>query len=219
VYASPESYLRKSEIAGDQFQEKAFFEYHIYNLKRPTTLAQNETKQISLFEAQNIRVHKKYLYSNNYRSRTGQQKVAVIVEFENSKENSLGVPMPKGKIRVYKSDGESNEFIGEDMIDHTPKMEKIKLKIGDAFDILAEETQTDHKKISNKVFEDTYKITLKNRKEENVAVQVDRRLGLNWEILKSSLPFKKDDAQNISFQVPVKKNSETELTYTVRYSY
>ncbi len=219
VYASPELYLRKSEIAGDQFQEKAFFEYHIYNLKRPTTLAQNETKQISLFEAQNIRVHKKYLYSNNYRSRTGQQKVAVIVEFENSKENSLGVPMPKGKIRVYKSDGESNEFIGEDMIDHTPKMEKIKLKIGDAFDILAEETQTDHKKISNKVFEDTYKITLKNRKEENVAVQVDRRLGLNWEILKSSLPFKKDDAQNISFQVPVKKNSETELTYTVRYSY
>jgi len=219
VYASPELYLRKSEIAGDQFQEKAFFEYHIYNLKRPTTLAQNETKQISLFEAQNIRVHKKYLYSNNYRSRTGQQKVAVIVEFENSKENSLGVPMPKGKIRVYKSDGESNEFIGEDMIDHTPKMEKIKLKIGDAFDILAEETQTDHKKISDKVFEDTYKITLKNRKEENVVVQVDRRLGLNWEILKSSLPFKKDDAQNISFQVPVKKNSETELTYTVRYSY
>jgi len=219
VYASPELYLRKSEIAGDQFQEKAFFEYHIYNLKRPTTLAQNETKQISLFEAQNIQVHKKYLYSNNYRNRTGQQKVAVIVEFENSKENSLGVPMPKGKIRVYKSDGESNEFIGEDMIDHTPKMEKIKLKIGDAFDILAEETQTDHKKISDKVFEDTYKITLKNRKEENVAVQVDRRLGLNWEILKSSLPFKKDDARNISFQVPVKKNSETELTYTVRYSY
>jgi len=219
VYASPELYLRKNEMSGDQFQEKSFFEYHIYNLKRPTTLAQNETKQISLFEAQNIRVHKKYLYSNNYRSRTGQQKVAVIVEFENSKENSLGVPMPKGKIRVYKSDGESNEFIGEDMIDHTPKMEKIKLKIGDAFDILAEETQTDHKKISNKVFEDTYKITLKNRKEENVAVQVDRRLGLNWEILKSSLPFKKDDARNISFQVPVKKNSETELTYTVRYSY
>ena len=219
VYASPELYLRKNEMSGDQFQEKSFFEYHIYNLKRPTTLAQNETKQISLFEAQNIRVHKKYLYSNNYRSRTGQQKVAVIVEFENSKENSLGVPMPKGKIRVYKSDGESNEFIGEDMIDHTPKMEKIKLKIGDAFDILAEETQTDHKKISDKVFEDTYKITLKNRKEENVAVQVDRRLGLNWEILKSSLPFKKDDARNISFQVPVKKNSETELTYTVRYSY
>jgi len=219
VYASPELYLRKNEMSGDQFQEKSFFEYHIYNLKRPTTLAQNETKQISLFEAQNIRVHKKYLYSNNYRSRTGQQKVAVIVEFENSKENSLGVPMPKGKIRVYKSDGESNEFIGEDMIDHTPKMEKIKLKIGDAFDILAEETQTDHKKISDKVFEDTYKITLKNRKEENVVVQVDRRLGLNWEILKSSLPFKKDDAQNISFQVPVKKNSETELTYTVRYSY
>ncbi|HKJ80877.1 MAG TPA: DUF4139 domain-containing protein [Ignavibacteriaceae bacterium] len=219
VYNSPELYLRKNEMSGDQFQEKSFFEYHIYNLKRPTTLAQNETKQISLFEAQNIRVHKKYLYSNNYRSRTGQQKVAVIVEFENSKENSLGVPMPKGKIRVYKSDGESNEFIGEDMIDHTPKMEKIKLKIGDAFDILAEETQTDHKKISDKVFEDTYKITLKNRKEENVVVQVDRRLGLNWEILKSSLPFKKDDAQNISFQVPVKKNSETELTYTVRYSY
>jgi hypothetical protein len=219
VYASPELYLRKSEIAGDQFQEKGFFEYHIYNLQRPTTLAQNETKQISLFEAQNISANKKYMYSNNYRNRAGTQKVAVIVEFKNSKENGLGIPMPKGKIRVYKSDGESNEFIGEDMIDHTPKDEKIKLKIGDAFDILAEEIQTDHKKISNKVFEDTYKITLKNHKEENVTVEVERSLGLNWEILKSSLPYKKNDAQNISFQVPVKKNSETELTYTVRYSY
>ena len=134
-------------------------------------------------------------------------------------ENGLGIPMPKGKIRVYKSDGESNEFIGEDMIDHTPNKEKIHLKIGDAFDIIAEEIQTDHKKISDKVYEDSYKITLKNRKKEDVTIEVERSLGLNWEILNSSLAFEKKDAQNIVFEVPVKKDSKTDLTYTVRYSY
>lgn len=219
VYASPELYLRKDGAAQEQFKEKSFFEYHMYNLQRPTTLSQNETKQISLFEAANISVQKKYVYDSMYRGRPGSDKVAVMVEFKNSKDNELGVPMPKGKIRVYKSDGESSEFIGEDLIDHTPKDETINLKIGDAFDIIAEETHTDHKKISDKVFEDSYKITLKNRKDEDVKVEVNRYLGLNWEILKSSLPFKKMDAQKIRFEVPVKKGGETELTYTVRYSY
>lgn len=219
VYGTPEMYMRKTDAVQDQFQEKGFFEYHIYDLQRTTTLSQNETKQISLFESQGIKAHKKYLYSSNYRNTAGTQKVAVIVEFENTKDNGLGIPLPKGKIRVYKSDGESNEFIGEDMIDHTPNKEKIKLKIGDAFDVLAEETQTDHKKISDKVFEDSYKIILKNRKDEDVTVEVERFLGLNWEVLNSSTDYVKKDAQNITFEVPVKKDSETTLTYRVRYSY
>ena len=126
--------------------------------------------------------------------------------------------MPKGKIRIYKTDGESNEFVGEDMIDHTPNKEIIKLKIGNAFDVLAEESQTDHKKISNKVYEDTYQITLKNRKQEDITIEVERNLGLNWEIINSSLKYIKKNAQTIIFEVPVQKDSETKMTYTVRYS-
>ena len=210
--------LQKTNTSGEQFQERGFFEYHIYDLQRPTTLAQNETKQISLFETPGIKINKKYYYggSNYYGNNSG--KVAVIVEFDNTKENGLGIPLPKGKIRIYKTDGESNEFIGEDLIDHTPNKERIKLKIGNAFDVLAEESQTDHRKISSKVYEDTYQITLKNRKQEDITVEVERNLGLNWEIINSSLKYTKKNAQTIIFEVPVQKDSETKLTYTVRYS-
>lgn len=202
--------------AAPQFEEKSFFEYHIYNLQRPTTLAQNETKQISLFEAQDVDANKKYFYrSNGYNS---QGKVNVIVEFTNKEDQDLGVPMPKGKIRVYKSDGDAVEFIGEDLIDHTAKNETVKLKIGDAFDVLAEERQVDHKKLSNKVYEQIFEVKLKNRKDEKVTVKVERHLGVNWEILESSLKYKKKNAQTITFKVPVNSNKESILTYKVRYT-
>ncbi len=202
-------------VPAPQFEEKAFFEYHIYNLQRPTTLSNNETKQISLFDAQNVKANKKYLYKNGSYS---NGKVAVIIEFKNSKENNLNVPMPKGKVRVYKSDGDAIEFIGEDLIDHTAKKETIKLKIGEAFDITVKEIQTEHRKISQRVYEQEYEITIKNRKDEKIVVDVERWLGINWKILSSSLDFKKLTSQSILFKVPVKADSKTVLKYKIRYS-
>ena len=217
--ATEEMRLSKSAMAGNAFEEKSFFEYHIYDLQKPTTLAQNETKQISLFEAGNIKVTKKYLYKAGNYYGEGTKKVNVIVEFANKEENNLGVPMPKGKVRLYKSDGESIEFIGEDMVDHTPKNETIKLKIGDAFDVVAEEIQTDNKQITSKVNEQSYKITLKNRKDENIVVDVERSLGAYWEIVNTSMDYEKKNSQTILYKAPVKKDSETVITFTVRYSY
>jgi len=215
--------MTKSSVSNQQFQEKTFFEYHIYNLQRPTTLSNNETKQISLFEASDVTAKKKYFYGStsnrSYWNQQGQRKVAVIVEFENSENNGLGVPMPKGKVRVYKSDGESLEFVGEDLIDHTPNKEKIKLRIGDAFDIVVEEVQTENTQISTKVWEQEFEITFKNRKNENVVIEVERNLGTNWDILKTSIDYKKKDAFRITFNVPVKADSETKLTFRVRYRY
>lgn len=219
----PEVRYMKEGTSDMQFQEKEFFEYHIYNLQRSTTLANNETKQISLFEASNVKATKKYLYRSSssywyYNPNTSSKgKVNVVVEFENSNKNNMGMPMPKGKVRVYKSDGESIEFIGEDLIDHTPKNEKVKLRIGDAFDLVAEEMQTEHKKITDRVWEQSYEITLRNRKNEDVTIEVERLLGLNWEILSSSIPHEKKDAQNITFKVPIKKEGETVLKFKVRY--
>lgn len=217
-------YREKSMMAMDavtspQFEEKSFFEYHIYNLQRNTTLRNNETKQISLFEAENVSANKKYYYKGgSYYGNNSKGKVSVIIEFENSKSNNLEVPMPKGKVRVYKSDGDALEFIGEDMIDHTSKKETVKLKIGEAFDIVVNDVQTDHKKISQRVYEQEYEITIKNKKDENIVVDVERALGLNWKILSSSLDFKKLNSQNILFKVPVKGDGKTVLKYKVRYS-
>ena len=218
----PELMEQKAYAADRQFEEKEFFEYHIYNLQRPATVAQNETKQISLFDAEKVGVNKKYFYRSGRSysgSATSGGKVSVIVEFKNSDENNLGVPFPKGKVRVYKSDGESIEFIGEDLVDHTPRNEEIKLKIGEAFDIRVEEVQTEQKKISNRVYEQEYEVTFKNRKNEDITVDVERFLGYNWEVLNSSIEYKKKDAQNLTWRVPVKANSETVLKYRIRYSY
>jgi hypothetical protein len=225
IYGVTDDMRMEKSVAPQQFQEKEFFEYHIYNLQRPATLAQNETKQISLFEAGDVKATKKFYYRSGghqsyyYGNVSNTGKVAVIVEFENKEEYNLGVPMPKGKVRVYKSDGETIEFIGEDMIDHTPNKEKVKLKIGDAFDIVAEEVQTENKKITDRVYEQAYEIKLKNRKKEDIVIEVERTLGTYWEVLSSSISYDKKDSQNIIFKVPVKADDETVLKFKVRYTY
>jgi len=215
--------MEKSMSHGQQFEEKEFFEYHIYNLQRPATISNNEVKQISLFETQDVSVTKKYLfrsgYYNSYYGNQSSGKVAVVVEFENKENNNLGMPMPKGKVRMYKSDGETIEFIGEDMIDHTPKNETIKLKIGDAFDVLAEEVQTDYKKITDRVYEQEWEITLKNRKKEDIVVEVEKNIGNFWEVLNSTHAYEKKDASSLRFKVPVGKDNETKLKFRIRYNY
>ena len=214
-----EAMMTMDAVAAPQFEEKSFFEYHIYNLQRHTTLRNNETKQISLFEAENVTANKKFYYKGGSYYRTNSKgKVSVIIEFKNSESNNLNVPMPKGKVRVYKSDGDALEFIGEDMIDHTSKKERVKLRIGEAFDIVVTDVQTDHKKISTNVYEQKYEITIKNKKDENIVVDVERALGLNWKILNSTLDFEKLNSQNILFKVPVKADGKTVLKYKVRYS-
>jgi len=211
--------MLKAEVMSDrQFEEKSFFEYHIYNLQRPATIANNEVKQISLFEASNISIKKKFLLQTSSYNQE-KMKVAVVVEFENKDANNLGMPMPKGKVRLYKSDGQSIEFIGEDMIDHTPKNEKLKLKVGDAFDVVAEQKMEDEKRISDRVSEMTYSVTIKNRKTDDIEVEVLRYLGTGWDILKSNIKWEKKAAQNVIFKVPVKAGEEVELNYKVRFSY
>ena len=204
-----------SKVAQPQFEEREFFDYHIYDLQRKTTLANNETKQISLFETSGIKINKKYRYLSYGNTTNGQADV--IVEFENKKENNLGMPLPAGKVRVYKKDSKSLEFVGEDMIEHTPKDEMLKLKMGQAFDIVIEEVETDSKQIAQNTWDRTYKVTLKNRKNENIKIEVQRNLGQNWEVLESSIDYTKKDASNILFDVPVKKGQEMVFTYKVRF--
>lgn len=201
-----------------QFEEKAFFEYHIYDLQRQSTIANNENKQISLFEASDVSIKKKFVLT------TGQwnaqkQKVQVMVEFENKAKNNLGMPMPKGKVRLYKSDGESVEFIGEDRIDHTAKDETVKLKVGEAFDVVADIKTLSEKKITDKVYENSYSVKIRNHKTEAIEVEVFRNLGSYWQISETNINYEKKDANNVVFKVPVKADGEFELLYTVKYRY
>jgi hypothetical protein len=210
---------------GRGFEEKAFFEYHMYTLGRTTTVNQNQIKQVELLTAAEVPVLKRYVFEPGGRywhKRYGQgdlYKVNVYVEFKNSKEQRLGMPLPKGKIRVYKKDPAdgSLEFVGEDEIDHTPKDEELKLYVGDAFDIVGEKKVMDHKQ-GDRWSEDAVKIELRNHKDEDITVRLREHLSRSeWDILAKSRDFKKIDASTIEFDVPVAKDGKAEVTYTVRY--
>jgi hypothetical protein len=204
-------------MAPPTFEEKPFFEYHLYTLQFPSTVKDNEIKQISLFPNSSVKVNKIYVYDGAREPK----KIKVNLEFLNSKAEGLGMPLPKGKIRVYKVDTDkSMEFVGEDQINHTPKDEKVRVYVGDAFDIVGERTRTNFQKISDNVMEETYQLKLRNHKEEKVEVTVVEHLYpyTNWEILESNFKYEKKDASTIEFKIPLEKNQEQIVNYKVRYS-
>ena len=210
--------------AAPQFEEKAFFEYHIYDLQRKTTIKDKQTKQVSLLEATGAKIQKELLvygirsyFTRLYRGQTPKQTVNVYVKFENTKENSLGMPLPAGIMRLYKQDDEGSlQFIGEDRIDHTPKNEEVSLKIGEAFDVVAERIQTDFKKITTRLHESEWEVTLRNHKEEDVKVGIVEPLYGNWTVISNSHPYEKVDAFTIRFNIDVPKDKEVKVKYRIR---
>ena len=215
--------VMRMSAGAPQFQEESFFEYHLYTLDRLTTVKDNQTKQLSLFTAPSVPVTKKLLLTGNpgsFRNSMGTgmqtEKVAVVLEIVNAQSAGLGIPLPKGTVRVSKKDkAGAEQFVGEDAIDHTPKDETIRLHVGDAFDIVAERSQTDFKAVSPRQSESAWTIVLRNRKEENVIVTVREPMGGDWTLVSSSLPGRKVDQQTLEFDVPVAKGAETKLTYRV----
>jgi len=212
------------ETNGAQFEEKGFFEYHIYDLQRPTTLKNNQIKQISLLEANGISVEKEYLvygqryyFTRQYREENPKQPVNVNVKFQNAKDNKMGMPLPKGTIRMYKKDDDDKlQFVGEDQIEHTPKDEEVTLKVGEAFDITAERKQTDYRQLTTRLHESEWEITLKNHKEKAVVVSVVEPVYGNWSVVNSSHPYTKKDAFTLRFDVPVRPDEEVRVTYRLR---
>ena len=219
--------MRAAEIAAKatpQFKEEEFFEYHIYTLERPSTIKENQTKQISLVNADAIPVRKELMYHgaalyyyNRYGDAMTNQKVDVFVEIDNRKENNLGIPLPRGTVRVYKYDKEKTlQFIGEDSVEHTPKDEKVRIKLGYAFDVVGSRKQTDWKKVASDTYEAGFEILLRNHKKEDVVVKVVEPIPGDWTMLSSSHQYKKTEAFTAEFIIPVPKDKEMKITYRVR---
>ena len=224
--------------AAPGFKEKSFFEFHLYTLQRPTTLTNNSTKQIELFDqARQIPAKKillyngapeTYMYPSPMTDRNfgggSNKKVDVYLEFRNDKQYGLGVPLPAGRIRVSKLDAAdgSLEFIGEDRIDHTPKDEQVRVKLGSAFDVVGERKQTDFTVDSKAQWmEEQLEIRLRNHKDQAVKVVVKENLfrWSNWKILTKTHEFIKEDSRTITFPVDVPKDGETVVRYRVRYTW
>ena len=213
-----------AEAAKGSFSEETFFEYHLYSLDGRTTVKDNQTKQLALMSAGGVPVDKHFIYygaADYYRTTYGMpisnQKVGVYLELRNAKDRGLGVPLPKGRMRVYKADASgSQQLIGEDWIEHTPKDEKIKIKMGDAFDVVGERVQRDWKKIATNLYEVEWEVTLRNHKKENIVVEVVEPMPGDWEIVRATHPHEKPQAFTAKWNLPVPKDGETKLTYRVR---
>ncbi len=198
-----------------QFKEEVFYEYHLYTLQRTSTLNTNQVKQISLFPTANVKtVKKEYRFApSGYDWDSGKDKVKVILEFDNTDANGLGMPLPKGKVRVYKASKDGGaEFIGEDRIDHTAREEKVRISTGNAFDIIGERKQTDTKRGGA---EYAMEIKIRNRKNEAVEVVVAENIWGDWTMLEATSGWVKKSANQIEWKVPVKPNEEKVLTYRV----
>ena len=222
--------------------EKAFDEFHLYSLARPTTLRNRETKQVEFIRATGVKAKTLYIYNgatigSQYRGwnmeniRNNREygthsnpKVWVMREFKNSEDNGLGQPLPKGRTRFYRRDDADGrlEFTGENTIDHTPKNELVRIYTGDAFDLVGERKRSDYVlNNQNDQLEEEFEIRLRNRKTEPVEVRVAERLyrWVNWQVITQSHDFVKTDAQNIEFRVTVPADGETMVKYRVRYDW
>jgi len=223
-YARP---MAAAKEASQQFKEESFFEYHLYTLDRRTTVKDNQTKQMTLLDANQVPIKKLFLFSGHpqyyysrYDQRSAKQKVGVFLELENTKKNNLGMPLPKGTIRVYKEDKDGSlQFAGEDRIDHTPKDEKFKIKIGEAFDVVGDKVQTEYKHLGSNLYEVAFEVSLRNHKKEDIKVLVEEPIPGDWEMLSNTHPYEKLSAHLIRFDVPVAKDKEVKVKYRIRFRY
>jgi hypothetical protein len=231
----------KAEAAAPAVTERSFDEYHLYTLERPTTLYDRETKQVEFVRASGVPSQRLYVYDGvkleqNYRGYSQENirdmenfgiqsnsKIWSMVEFKNSKENHLGLPLPKGRVRFYRRDTDGQlEFTGENLIDHTPSDETIRLYTGNVFDAVGERKRTSyHLERNAHWMDESFEIKLRNHKKEPMEIRVVEHLyrWTNWDIPKTSDPFNKLDSKTIEFRVKVPPDGEKVLTYTAHYSW
>jgi hypothetical protein len=238
VYAAAKAMAM--DEAAPVVREKSFDEFHLYTLERPATIHDQETKQVEFVQATGIRAQRIYVYDGanldqygyynsdqvrqdtNYGTQSNQ-KVWVMEEFKNSEVNHLGIALPKGKLRFYRSDSDGHlEFVGENMIDHTPKDETIRVTTGNVFDVVGERKRTNfHVESSQRWMDETFEVRVRNHKKEAANVRVVEHLyrSLNWKLAEQSATSRKTDARTVEFPVTVPADGETVVTYTVHYSW
>jgi hypothetical protein len=220
AYATP--------AAEAKMAQEAFSDYHLYTLERKTTIGNKETKQVSMLTATNFPVRKRYvvdgqaMYYRNAQSPGSplRDQVKVFYQLKNEAAVGLGMPMPGGVVRVYQADSKgSTQFVGEDRIEHTPKDETLNLRIGTAFDVVAEHKQVDFRKIASNVYEMEFEVVLRNHKSVPITIEVNEPLGGTWRMLRASHEWTKSDAWAAQFNIPVAADGAATLNYRVQVTY
>jgi hypothetical protein len=227
-------------MPGQEVTQKAFDDFHLYDLSRTVALRDGETKQIQLIEASDVTMHRHYtydglgaqlqpIYSGNVNSNQGygleneNTKVVIVEEIKNSESNHLGMPLPAGRVRLYRRDADGQmEFVGEGVINHTPAEDTVKVPTGSAFDVKGARRQTNfHVDQDHRMMDETFEVRLTNQKAQAVDVAVVEHMYRceNWEITAKSSDFNKRDSHTLEFPLSVPARGEASLTYTVHYTW
>jgi hypothetical protein len=218
------SSIELSKPRAPAFQEEALLDYHLYTLDRPTSVKDKEKKQVALLEAHDVAVKKKlvlrgaegYFLSRHGTVSTNQQ-LDVMLELENAKKNQLGMPLPQGTLRVYKADAAGGlQFVGEDRIDHTPRDEKVKVRLGQAFDVVADRKQIQYTQLFQCVSESEWEIEIRNHKDTAEAVEVWEPVSGDWEIVRSTVASRREDSRHFVFDLTVPAHGKANINYRVR---
>jgi len=226
-YAYDGSFAVPQRAPAPSFKQEELFEYHLYTLDQPTTVRDKEKKQVTLLSAASVPVKKKlvlngaeHLFRAGTHPMLANQKVRVELEWQNDEKSKLGMPLPQGVVRVYKTDrGGSSQFVGEDRIEHTPRDEKVAVSLGEAFDVVADRKEVENKVLSSCVIESEWRVELRNHKDSAEVVEVTEPVGGDYEVLSSTLPARRESARSFVFTVPIGARGKTELGYRVRVRY
>ncbi len=217
--------LAAASAADNAMASEQVMDYHLYTLGRKTDIASNQTKQLALLSASNVKVGKEYKFTDvlpayrdeSFSGETPSRNAEVVLEFDNTKAANLGLSLPAGTIRVYKADSKKNMFfVGEDRVPHTPENGKIKLNLGNAFDVAVSGRETAYTAFSPKAYEASYSLTFKNAKDVPVSVKYDQTFSNQWSVSSSSIPHKMKNARRAEWTVKIPAKGQTVLNFTAR---
>ncbi len=208
----------KRTMAAPTFKEQEFQDFHLYTLSDPVNLNDNQIQQLRLYPVKTVKAKAKYEY------RTFSQKVSSILSFKNSENQGLGLPLPKGVIKIYKQDGDDQnlEFIGENSIDHTTLNKDVNISYGNSFDLIAETTVLSTSAVSGKTTDRKIQVVINNNSKVKKTITIKHNVpGREWEIMNLNAPsdFKKDDSNNISFEFDINPSQEIKIDWKERYQY
>jgi hypothetical protein len=197
-------------------------DYYVYPIKQLTTVANNQTKQVSFLDAGNVKASKGYELSfYGFQSNSEPQSAEVRMRLANSKAGGMGEQLPSGVVRVYMRDARGQpQFVGEDHIGHTSAGSELALKIGDAFDVTVQPALLNTRRISRRKTEYDMAYVVRSARDTPVVVTL-RQDGLWREnsVLKESIAGRRTDSDSFAWDVPVPANGEATLTFTIATSW
>jgi hypothetical protein len=197
-------------------------DYYVYPLAERTTIADNQTKQVSFLTADNVSASRGYEQTfYGFESLPEPLSAEVRVRFANSAAGGLGDQLPSGVVRVYARDARGQpQFVGEDRIGHTSAGSELALKIGDAFDVTIQPTIVQTERVSRRWDDYSMSYAVRSARAEPITVTI-RQDGLARfnEVRAESLAGRRTDSNSFAWDVPVPANGEMVLAFTIRQSW